>query len=56
MLSCRACGIEPYAYLCHVLNELPGRADGVDISDLLPFNYAKALAQYQQAALASNYS
>jgi len=23
---------------------LPGRADGVDISDLLPFNYAKKLA------------
>jgi len=44
MLSCRACGVEPYAYLCHVLTELPGRADGVDISDLLPFNYAKKLA------------
>jgi hypothetical protein len=44
MLSCRACGVEPYAYLRHVLTELPGRADGVDISDLLPFNYVKKLA------------
>lgn len=44
MLSCRACGVEPYAYLRNVLTELPGRADCVDVSDLLPFNYAKALA------------
>ena len=41
MLTCRACGVEPYAYLLHVLTELPQRALGADISDLLPFNYAK---------------
>jgi transposase len=40
MLTCRACGVEPYAYLRHVLTELPGRADADDIRDLLPFNYA----------------
>jgi transposase len=40
MLSCRACQIEPYAYLRHVLTELPCRAEGADVSDLLPFKYA----------------
>lgn len=40
MLTCRACGVEPYAYLCHVLTELPLRAEGADLHDLLPFNYA----------------
>jgi putative transposase len=28
----------------YVLSELPGRTDGVDLSDLLPVNYVKALA------------
>ncbi|MDE2430153.1 MAG: IS66 family insertion sequence element accessory protein TnpB [Burkholderiales bacterium] len=28
MLTCRACGVEPYAHLCHVLTELPLRAEG----------------------------
>jgi transposase len=41
MLTCRACGVEPHAWLLHVLNELPQRAPDADISDLLPFNYAK---------------
>ena len=40
MLTCRDCGVEPYAYLRHVLTELPRRAAGADVSDLLPFNYA----------------
>ena len=44
MLTCRACGVEPYAYLRHVLTELPRRADGDDVNDLLPFNYAIAVA------------
>lgn len=39
MLTCRACGVEPYTYLRHVLTELPCRAAGADVSDLLPFNY-----------------
>lgn len=41
MLTCRACGIEPLAYLRHILSELPQRASDADISDLLPFNFAK---------------
>ncbi|EIF32079.1 transposase [Burkholderia sp. Ch1-1] len=41
MLTCRACGVEPHAWLLHVLKELPQRAPDADISDLLPFNYAK---------------
>ena len=44
MLTCRACGVEPYAYLRHVLTELPRRAAGEDVSDLLPFNYANDTA------------
>jgi hypothetical protein len=41
MLTCRACNVEPYAYLLHVLTELPQRAPGADIGDLLPFNFAR---------------
>jgi len=41
MLTCRANDVEPYGYLLHVLEELPQRAAGADISDLLPFNHAK---------------
>jgi hypothetical protein len=40
MLTCRACNIEPYAYLRHVLSELPQRQPGADVTDLLPFNFA----------------
>ncbi|WP_444633880.1 IS66 family transposase [Cupriavidus oxalaticus] len=41
MLTCRACDVEPYAYLLHVLTELPQRAPDADISDLLPFSFAR---------------
>lgn len=41
MLTCRACNVEPYAYLLHVLTELPQRPHNADVSDLLPFNFAK---------------
>jgi hypothetical protein len=40
MLTCRACNVEPYAYLLHVLTELPQRPPDADVSDLLPFNFA----------------
>ena len=40
MLTCRACDVEPYAWLRHVLTELPKRKAGDDVTDLLPFNYA----------------
>lgn len=42
MLTCRACGVEPFAWLRHVLADLPQRPDDADIEDLLPFNYAKS--------------
>jgi transposase len=41
VLTCRACNFEPYAYLHHVLTEMPQRTSDADISDLLPFNFAK---------------
>ena len=44
MLTCRACDVEPHTYLMHVLNELPQRAEDADVSDLLPFNFAKRKA------------
>jgi transposase len=40
MLTCRACGIEPLAYLRHILSELPQRASDADITDLLPYKLA----------------
>jgi transposase len=42
MLTCRACNVEPYTYLLRVLTELPQRTPDADISDLLPFNFAKS--------------
>jgi hypothetical protein len=39
MLTCRACGIEPYAWLRHVLTEMPARGKDADITNLLPFNF-----------------
>lgn len=41
MLTCRAYGVEPLAWLRHVLTELPQRAGSADITDLLPFNFPK---------------
>ena len=39
MLTCRACRVEPFAWLKHVLTKLPQRPDNADIEDLLPFNF-----------------
>jgi transposase len=41
MLTCRACGVEPYAWLRHVLTELPLRTPDADIEDLMPFNFGE---------------
>jgi len=41
MLTCRACSVEPFAWLKHVLTELPQRSEDADIDDLLPFNFKK---------------
>src|SRR6478736_5434767 len=42
MLTCRACGVEPLAWLRYVLTQLPQRTEDADIDDLLPFNFTKA--------------
>ncbi len=45
MLTSRACGVEPFAWLRYVLTELPQRPDDIDIDidididDLLPFDF-----------------
>lgn len=44
MLTCRACGTEPLAYLRCILTDLPQRAPDADIADLLSFNFTKATA------------
>lgn len=44
MLTCRACSIEPLAWLRHALTELPQRTENADITDLLPFNFPKTAA------------
>lgn len=41
VLTCRACGVEPYAWLRHVLTELPLRRADDDIEGLMPFNFAE---------------
>lgn len=43
MLTCQACGVEPFMYLRHVLTELPQRAPETDVRDLLPFHFARQL-------------
>jgi hypothetical protein len=50
MLTCRACNVEPYAYLVHVLTELPQRAPDADVTDLLPFNFASRSSRLQHAS------
>ncbi|PSV68412.1 hypothetical protein C0W38_06350 [Photobacterium angustum] len=37
MLAYRANNVEPYAYLQHVLTELPQREVDCDVSNLLPY-------------------
>lgn len=39
MLTCRARGIDPYAWLRHALSDMPARVKNADISDLLPKNF-----------------
>jgi hypothetical protein len=45
-----ACNVEPYAYLLHVPTELPQRAPNADVTDLLPFNFAKLPAAARSPA------
>jgi transposase len=44
VLTCRACGVEPLAWLRHVLAELPQRPQNAAIDDLMPFKFVKAAA------------
>jgi transposase len=44
VLTCRACGIEPFAWMRHALTELPKRDRDANIDDLLPFNFSKPQA------------
>jgi transposase len=44
MLTCRACGVDPLAWLRHVLTELPQREETAGIGDLLPFRFSKTPA------------
>ena len=41
VLTCRACGVEPYDWLRHVLAELSRRPTDDEIEDLMPFNFAE---------------
>jgi transposase len=41
VLTCRARGVEPYAWLRHVLTELPSRPPDADLEDLMPFNFGE---------------
>jgi hypothetical protein len=40
VLTCRACGVEFYAWLRRVLTELPLRPPDAAIEDLMPFKFA----------------
>jgi hypothetical protein len=51
MLTCHACNVEPYAYLLHVLTELPQRAPDADITCLLPFKLRETANGYAAIAL-----
>jgi transposase len=45
VLTCRACGVDPFRWLSHVLTELPTRnRDDPDIDDLMPFNFTERQA------------
>jgi transposase len=44
MLTCRACGVDPLAWLRHALTELPQRKQTAGVGDLLPFNFSRNLA------------
>ncbi len=49
MLTCRACGVDPYDYLMHILTEMPQRAPDADVTDLLPFHYARQQREKAQS-------
>jgi transposase len=50
MLTCRACTVLPYTFLVHVVTEFPQRAADADVTDPLPFNFAKLAAAARNPA------
>jgi hypothetical protein len=48
--SVRRHGLDPWAYLTHVLSELPFRASGADVVNLLPDEWAKSRGGTHQRA------
>jgi transposase len=44
VMTCRVNGIEPYAYLCYLFEELPKAATAAQLEALLPWNAKAALA------------
>jgi len=43
-------GLDPWAYLTHILTELPARTSGADLADLLPDAWAKSRGEPRQRA------
>ena len=43
-MTCRANGVEPYAYLCYLFEELPKANTAAQLETLLPWNAKAAVA------------
>nr|WP_236060750.1 transposase domain-containing protein [Paraburkholderia domus] len=54
MLTCRACGVETYAYLLHVLTERLEGAPDADLRDLLTFAARRAPYHFDDVARSSS--
>ena len=50
VMSCRANDIEPYAYLCYLLEEFPKATTAEQLEALLPWNAKTAIAAATVAA------
>jgi transposase len=44
VMTCRANGVEPYAYLCHLFEEFPKADTAEQLEALLPWNAKAAVA------------
>ena len=49
-MSCRANDLEPYAYLCYLLEEFPKATTAEQLEALLPWNTKTAIAAATVAA------
>ena len=50
VMSCRANDIEPYAYLCYLMEEFPKATTAEQLEALLPWNAKTAIAALTLAA------